>query len=186
MINICILNMILILSSQKEELQEESGLETSSNCLKPHIDIFIHFGVNAGSSKIHLETQAVNDADFGIPDVKGNQPWQQQIEPSKSIQFRRRTDFNLRQLLERVDPDRLSSDLSDSAGTYICNYIYYTSLWKAGREGIRSLFVHIPNFDQVPREMQVFVVDKYIKEMARDLTFEVLIKSVQKKETIQI
>ncbi|RZS01995.1 hypothetical protein BHM03_00031956 [Ensete ventricosum] len=41
------------------------------------------------------------------------------------------------------------------AGRFVCNYVYYHSLWLAEQHGFDSLFVHVPPFETINRESQM-------------------------------
>eukprot|EP01018_Ginkgo_biloba_P009618 Gb_25627 [translate_table: standard] len=45
--------------------------------------------------------------------------------------------------------------LSDDAGRFVCNYVYYHSLQYAGLRGFKSLFVHVPLFTKIDEETQM-------------------------------
>ena len=45
--------------------------------------------------------------------------------------------------------------VSDDAGRFVCNYVYYHSLRYAAKHGIKSLFVHVPLFTKVDEETQM-------------------------------
>ena len=45
--------------------------------------------------------------------------------------------------------------ISDDAGRFVCNYVYYHSLRFAEKKGHKSLFVHVPLFSAVDKETQM-------------------------------
>ncbi|KAG4916781.1 hypothetical protein JHK84_054301 [Glycine max] len=45
--------------------------------------------------------------------------------------------------------------VSDDAGRFVCNYVYYHSLRFAEQNGIKSLFVHVPLFVTINEETQM-------------------------------
>lgn len=45
--------------------------------------------------------------------------------------------------------------ISDDAGRFVCNYVYYHSLRFAEQNGIKSLFVHVPMFLTIDEETQM-------------------------------
>uniref|UniRef100_A0A2P2LRR7 Pyroglutamyl-peptidase 1-like protein n=1 Tax=Rhizophora mucronata TaxID=61149 RepID=A0A2P2LRR7_RHIMU len=44
---------------------------------------------------------------------------------------------------------------SGDAGRFVCNYVYYHSLWFAEQNGIKSLFVHVPLFLAINEDTQM-------------------------------
>lgn len=45
--------------------------------------------------------------------------------------------------------------ISDDAGRFVCNYVYYHSLQFAEQKGHKSLFVHVPLFYRIDEETQM-------------------------------
>lgn len=45
--------------------------------------------------------------------------------------------------------------MSDDAGRFVCNYVYYHSLRFAEEKGHKSLFVHVPLFSRINEETQM-------------------------------
>ena len=72
------------------------------------------------------------------------------------------------------DLDPVCSDLcdekvrvSDNAGEYICNYMFYSALKHAEKiDSCTALFVHFPTFQNVAQEEQVTFVKALIKKLA--------------------
>ena len=44
---------------------------------------------------------------------------------------------------------------SNDAGRFVCNYVYYHSLWFAEQNGTKSLFVHVPLFLTIDEDTQM-------------------------------
>ena len=113
-----------------------------------------------------METQAVNEADFGIPDVDGLKPRHQPILPGAPIALRTRLDVPL--LVAALQPQHPLTRSSWNAGRYLCNYLYYLSLHRCRLRRVSSggcdqhdaVFVHTPSFEQQPPEEQLrFLLD---------------------------
>jgi len=105
-----------------------------------HYDLIIHLGVASNETKMRLEVVAKNlksgkDIDGvepkSIPITQGAQ------DAKTQIQFP-----ILNQLCEKY-PSKIR--ISDDAGTYLCNYVYYQSMTRAKR-GTNVLFIHIADF----------------------------------------
>ena len=56
--------------------------------------------------------------------------------------------------------------LSDDAGRFVCNYVYYHSLRFAEENGIKSLFVHVPLFMTIDEETQMKFVASLLEVLA--------------------
>ncbi|KAF2286678.1 hypothetical protein GH714_023508 [Hevea brasiliensis] len=56
--------------------------------------------------------------------------------------------------------------ISDDAGRFVCNYVYYHSLRFAEQKGYKSLFVHVPSFLRIDEETQMHFVASLIEAIA--------------------
>jgi pyroglutamyl-peptidase len=56
--------------------------------------------------------------------------------------------------------------LSDDAGRFVCNYVYYHSLRFAAKHSIKSLFVHFPLFAAIDEEVQMHFVASLLEVIA--------------------
>ncbi len=99
----------------------------------------LHLGVASNSPQMRLELQAKNLAEH--VDIDGEGPSAALIQPQGAPQ--RHSSFT-RAALERLQqqhPDQIQ--ISNDAGSYLCNYLYYQSLHHFSSQGIPVLFVHI-------------------------------------------
>ena len=114
--------------------------------------VLVHLGVAERAEEIRLETCAYNECSFRIPDQDGQQPVSQSIDRLKSVGDVKKCCLPLEKIVERMRQSDLPVVLSDDAGRYLCNYIYYKSLklcdsHKCEGATIYSLFVHVPPFE---------------------------------------
>lgn len=118
-------------------------------------DIFLHFGVDASSQNIALECRAKNQIKEFKECLK--------IDGKKESEYQKRTKLNIEDLCEKLNSklDHQISEISDDAGTYLCNYIYFKSLEFSEKNGTNSLFIHVPHQDTMDIEKQYEVL-KYI------------------------
>lgn len=101
-------------------------------------DIIIHLGMAKSRKTLTIEQMAVNKLTFSIPDNNGNL-LNQAIFENELDYIKNKIDFN------NICNDPLFQDrlyLSNDAGTYICNYVYYTSLFNYPDKYVS--FIHIP------------------------------------------
>ncbi|CAE8691955.1 unnamed protein product [Polarella glacialis] len=76
------------------------------------------------------------------------------------------TALPITELFCKLKDAGVDCEISDSAGTYICNYIYFKSLLQAANSGACVLFVHTPDFRTVPEEQQVKAMEELLKAIA--------------------
>ena len=107
-------------------------------------DLWISLGLAPGSSVIAVERIAANVLDFPVPDNAGHQPGGDPVFadgpaayfatlPVKAITFGLRSSG-------------IPAKISNSASTYGCNQMMYTTLHLIARQGLstRAGFIHIP------------------------------------------
>ncbi|XP_028781974.1 uncharacterized protein LOC114756970 [Neltuma alba] len=132
----------------------ESGIskDAASNA---HI-VWLHLGVNSGALKFAIERQAVNEATFRCPDELGWQPQQVPIVPEDGgISRTRETSMPVEAIFKFLKKEAFDVIISDDAGRFVCNYVYYNSLRFAEQHGNKSLFVHVPLFSRIDEETQM-------------------------------
>jgi pyroglutamyl-peptidase len=129
--------------------------------------IWIHFGVNSGAMRFALENQAVNEATFCCPDELGWKPQRVPIVPSDGgISRTKKTTLPVNELTKSLHKIGYDVMLSDDAGRFVCNYVYYHSLRFAEQHGIKSLFVHVPLFMTIDEEVQMHFVASFLELLA--------------------
>jgi len=130
--------------------------------------VIIHFGVShmKGQKKsFRLEQNAFNEAHFRIPDEDGFRPKHEQISESRPLCHRLSTDLNALGIKDHLEKKGFEVSLSDDAGRFVCNYIYWSSLEKVQEEKVsrdaddivimHCMFVHVPTFEDISKETQV-------------------------------
>ncbi|CAN1320868.1 Pyrrolidone-carboxylate peptidase [Linum perenne] len=113
---------------------------TATNGDKNEQVVWVHMGVNSGAVKFAIERQAVNEATFRCPDELGWQP---------------NTGCSVDEMLRFLKKKGFDVMISDDAGRFVCNYVYYHSLRFAKQKGHKSLFVHVPLFSRIDEETQM-------------------------------
>jgi len=132
------------------------------------INVWVHFGVDSKATEFRLENRAANDASFRIPDQKGWQPQGEAIVKGAPVSLC--TTLPIDHLVSRLSaPSSPVADVkcpsdtslvgttkaaaagkavpvrrSEDAGRFVCNWIYYQSLWRSANSTTQSLFVHVP------------------------------------------
>lgn len=142
----------------------ESGISNVTETTKL---IWLHLGVNSGSTRFAVEWQAVNEATFRYPDELG---WQPQKLPivleDGEISIIKKTSCSALAILEKLKSKSYNVILSDDAGRFVCNYVYYHSLRFAEQKGHKSLFVHVPLFSKIDKETQMRFVHSLLEAIA--------------------
>ena len=121
--------------------------EESAKQLKAYIDevqpdIIISLGLAAGRFKITPERIAINMKD-GEPDNNGFAPVDVKIEEDGADAYF--STLPIRRMVNRLNKAGLPAEISNTAGTYLCNNIMYEGLLYAKHNGdLLAGFIHIP------------------------------------------
>ena len=115
--------------------------------LEQHIpDIVLCLGEAGGRDKISLEHAALNWADARIPDSVGAQPRDVKLlEQGPNALF---STLPLRALEGRLKALELPVEISYSAGTYVCNALFYALMNSLEGSDVQAGFVHLPYLPQ--------------------------------------
>lgn len=112
-------------------------------------DKVILVGLSAGSDCIRIERVGVNICG-SILDNKGLYSNDDNICREEKI-FENGNDgyfstFNYDEIFHKLNEENIKTKMSFSAGTYMCNYVLYSSLYKAKKENLNIPigFIHVP------------------------------------------
>jgi pyroglutamyl-peptidase len=109
--------------------------------IKP--DIVISMGEAGGRSAISVERVAINLSDGRIPDNSGNQPVDEPINPDGPVAYW--SGLPVKAIVKRVREAGIPAEVSHTAGTYVCNHIFYGLMaLLSERESVRGGFIHLP------------------------------------------
>jgi pyroglutamyl-peptidase len=106
-------------------------------------DVVISLGLAAGRNRITPERVAININD-AVPDNSGYRPVDEPIVVDGPAAYF--STLPIRRMIEAINESGMPADISNTAGTYLCNHVMYRMLYhieQAGRT-TPSGFVHIP------------------------------------------
>jgi pyroglutamyl-peptidase len=121
----------------------------------------------SGSSTINLERVAINVADARIPYNCGTKPVDKPIEQDGPVAYF--STLPLRKLLTTLMEAKIPTVISNSAGTFGCNHIFYELMHYVSVNSldIPAGFIHVPS---LPEQ----VMEKKLPSMSLSLITEVL------------
>jgi pyroglutamyl-peptidase len=107
-------------------------------------DIIIMLGEAGGRFRINPERIAINVDDFRIPDNAGNQPKDEPIVDGGPAAYF--STLPIRAIVERVVSAGIPAAISNTAGTYLCNRLFYSVMHAISTEGLPAIagFIHLP------------------------------------------
>ncbi len=128
-----------------------ASVEAVQQAIDAHApDIVICVGQSGGKSAITPEVVAINLEEARIPDNAGNQPSGKKIaEDGDTAYF---ATLPVKAMVKAMLEAGIPAQLSYSAGTYVCNHLFYGVMHHiaSNKLDIRGGFIHIPYmFEQV-------------------------------------
>ncbi|MBR5859790.1 MAG: pyroglutamyl-peptidase I [Bacteroidaceae bacterium] len=112
-------------------------------------DAVVMLGQAAGIDYIKLERIAINMMDASIADNDGFTPEEETITPGGAAALFSNCD--IKGLCKAVEESGTAAKVSNSAGLYVCNRLYYEALQLCNeRPGMKGLFVHLPFYEGQP------------------------------------
>lgn len=104
-------------------------------------DVVIASGLAGGRTAIGVERVAINLIDARIPDNDGRQPVDEPSIPG--AEPARFATLPVKEIVRRIAATGIPAELSYSAGTFVCNHVFFTAL-EATASTARAGFVHVP------------------------------------------
>ncbi|WP_201314990.1 pyroglutamyl-peptidase I [Dyella sp. EPa41] len=116
-------------------------LESAAHEVQPAI--LLGVGQAGGRSRLSIERVAINVQDARMPDNEGAQPIDEPVMPGgPSAYF---STLPIKAMLAALQSAGLPAEVSNTAGTYVCNHVAYLMLHLATlAPGVRAGFIHIP------------------------------------------
>ena len=114
------------------------------------IDYVIHLGVAVNRMKNNLETIAQNKC--GVNQDAAGEAHEQVIQIEGDPQYE--TGIDTKILQNKLNECGFGTEISNDAGDYLCNFIYYKTLEFTASLETRALFVHIPPLSEITLEQQ--------------------------------
>ncbi len=117
-------------------------LETWISELRPSIIVVV--GQAEGRAEITPERVAINVDDFQIPDNRGAQPIDKPVVRGGPDAYW--STLPVKAMVEAMLRDGVPARVSNSAGTYVCNHVFYGLMHHlaSGRAHSMGGFVHVP------------------------------------------
>lgn len=107
-------------------------------------DIVLCVGLAADRRAISIERVAVNLDDARLPDNDGARPADKPVVRGGPTAYF--STLPVRAIIKRLGVESIPCELSMSAGTFVCNHVFYALMHLAARRAVplRAGFVHVP------------------------------------------
>ena len=112
------------------------------NDVKP--DAVLSVGQAGGRAGITMERIAINVDDARIPDNISQQPIDEEIQVEGEAAYF--STLPIKRIVKAIREAGISAEVSNSAGTFVCNHIMYQALFAATKadKPFKPGFMHIP------------------------------------------
>lgn len=107
-----------------------------------HPDVVIAVGQAGGRPEISVERVAINVDDASILDNDGQQPVDQAIEADGPAAYF--STLPIKAIVSALRAHGLVAGVSQTAGTFVCNHVFYGLMHKTHGQDIRAGFIHVP------------------------------------------
>ena len=107
---------------------------------QPHL--VIATGLGPGRSDISIERVAINLNDARIPDNLGAQPVDTAVIPEGPAAYF--STLPVKAMVKAVRDAGIAASGSHTAGTFVCNQVFYSLQHAWAGSGVRSGFIHVP------------------------------------------
>lgn len=140
-------------------------------------DAILCIGQAGGRYEMSLERVAINLNDARIKDNEGNQPIDEMIYPDGENAYF--SNLPIKAMMQEMREEGIPTSISNTAGTFVCNYVMYGVLYHIAKHSIakKGGFIHIPympsqiinkpNTPYMEKEMMIKGVEIAIKCIAK-------------------
>ena len=105
-------------------------------------DLVIMLGQSGTTDRVKLERVALNMMDSANGDNDGTKPDEEPIYKGEDNALF--TSLPIKQLRSAIEAQGIAVKISNSAGLYVCNRIYYEALRMCKERAMQAIFVHLP------------------------------------------
>lgn len=134
------------------------SFEASFQILKKKVmdvnpEFVICLGLASTRSNITPERLAMNLIEARIPDNDGKQPIGKKIIPTGTDGLF--SSLPIKQMVKACNDVGVNSEISNTAGTYVCNYLMYQIIHLSRELNFKAGFIHLPPFEKINLQEQV-------------------------------
>jgi len=121
----------------------QTSIDAVIGAIKTHKpDYVMTVGQAGGRSAITPERVAINIDDYRIPDNEGNQPIDQKVLGNGPDAYF--STLPIKAMVKAMQDKGIPAQLSNTAGTFVCNHLFYGIQHYLRDTNINHGFVHIP------------------------------------------
>lgn len=123
-------------------------------------DVVVATGLAAGRAAVTPERVAINVMDARIPDNAGARPVDEPIDPQGAPAVF--SGLPIKRIVRDVRAAGVPAAVSNTAGTFTCNQVFYELMSFAERDGFRAGFVHVPATPDIAEDGPSLELDQIV------------------------
>ncbi len=152
----------------------EEAKEYARKIIGQNPEAVISFGLADGKPQISIEKIAVNIMDSSTPDNSGFKPFRMKIFDDGEDAYS--STLPVYRILDALHDNGIPAYISYTAGTYVCNTLFYSLLYYARKMGksIPVGFVHLPSTEKMALKRRVPYVEYETMKMAAKIILDVI------------
>lgn len=129
-------------------------------------DVILMMGMDSGTTKVHIDTVAINIQDALMEDNMGRKPWNKPIiEDGPAAYF---ATIPAHDLVQRLQKEGFHVHLGYSSGGYVCNDVFYNVAHTFNNTNTKFGFIHVPLLPQmVWDEKEALPLEQSLKIVTR-------------------
>jgi pyroglutamyl-peptidase len=105
-------------------------------------DVVIAVGQAGGRAEISVERVAINVDDASILDNAGRQPLDRPIQVGGPAAYF--STLPIKAIVAALREQGLQAGVSQSAGTFVCNHVFYGLMHHTAGQAVKAGFIHVP------------------------------------------
>lgn len=119
-----------------------AGIRLSELLVEHRPQMVIAIGLACGRSDISIERVAINLIDARIPDNIGHQPIDTPVVPDGPAAYF--STLPIKAMVKALRDGGIPASVSQTAGTFVCNQVFYSLQHALAGSSVRSGFIHVP------------------------------------------
>ena len=114
-------------------------------------DLVLALGQAGGRTELSLERVAINIDDARIADNAGNRPIDEAVLPNAPAAYF--STLPIKAMVAGLREAGYPAGISQTAGTFVCNHVFFGLQHRLHGSGVRSGFMHIPLLPEQAAEL---------------------------------
>lgn len=129
--------------------------------------LVICLGQAAGRSAISVERVAININDARMQDNAGKRPIDEPIAAKGPVAYW--STLPIKAIVVALKEHAIAAEISQTAGTFVCNHVFYGLMRGLGKKPVRGGFIHIPYAPEQVKTMPENTPSMSVEEVIRGM-----------------